>query len=303
MSACFEQFNALSELSHGCRQLLFSSHWYGFLPTLDSGCVTIITKNIQDHKFDLINLTSYREEVKQLIASSNGTMPFDIRIKSINDFIQSILSSSTGSNPYNWVICEGTSEKIYLSHYLKDQIKNNNLRIIPVGGAKEVKRIYEQLAACHKDISDELKGVIYLLSDTDPQQVRYPTEKLKNVHCKRIVYDKSKNKTILVDINSNPTSPATAIEDCLNGHVFHKTLLSYSNDYPSINFVNTTPVKDKKNESGDYYDLRTTEKEAIFEFFNSNNMKFEFANKYNELIESSDVVPAWIEEIKKTISK
>ncbi|EFV4099020.1 ATP-binding protein, partial [Salmonella enterica] len=56
MSACFEQFQALSELSLGCRQLLFSSHWYGFLPTLEKGTVTIITKKNNEHLFDLINL-------------------------------------------------------------------------------------------------------------------------------------------------------------------------------------------------------------------------------------------------------
>ncbi|HAZ3892293.1 TPA: ATP-binding protein [Escherichia coli] len=303
MSACFEQFNALAELSHNCRQLLFSSHWYGFLPTLDCGCVTIITKKDSEHKFDLINLASYREEVRQLISSTNGKMPFDIRIKSINDFIQSIVTSATGDNPYNWIICEGTSEKVYLSDYFKDLMCERNLRIIPVGGAKEVKRIYEQLAACHKDISAELTGVIYLLSDTDVQQVKYPVEKLKNIYCKRIVFDKSVGETVLVDINGNPSSPATAIEDCLNGQVFHRTLMTYVSTYPQISFIATAPVNDCDNESFNYYDLRTSEKDAILGFFAENNMKYEFALKYNSEKCDSDSVPDWIQNVKETFLK
>ncbi len=303
MSACFEQFNALSELSTSCRQLLFSSHWYGFLPTLDKGSVTIITKKNNVHQFDLINLVSYREDIKQLISSSKGKMPFDIRIKSINDFIQSIVSSATGDNPISWLICEGSSEKIYLSAYFNDLIVNNKLRIIPVGGAKEVKRIYEQLAACYKDVSEELTGCIYLLSDTDRQLIRYKTEKFGKLFCKRIVYEPSQLKTILVDIESNPVSPETEIEDCLDGKVYYDTLLTFIEEYPDLEFITDSEKLNENNESRNYLNLRDTEKNIIKEFFDTGNNKYEFSKRYISNISSENITPNWIKEIKSSIQK
>lgn len=107
MSACFDQFGSLFDISRDCMQVIFSSHWYGFLPTIESGSATIISKVENDHVFDLINLASYREQVKQMTAGTRGRLPYDIRLKSINDFVQSVVTSSIGDDPFNWLICEG----------------------------------------------------------------------------------------------------------------------------------------------------------------------------------------------------
>lgn len=298
MSACFEQFQALSELSSGCRQLLFSSHWYGFLPTLEKGAVTIITKKDNEHLFDLINLASYREEIKQLVRDSRGKLPFDIRIKSMNDFTQSLLSSATGEAPYNWLICEGSSERIYLSAYLKDLIKERNLRIVPVGGASEIKKIYNYLSACYKDVEVEVTGNIYLLADTDSQLVRYDVGTYQKLHCKRFVHDTTRNKAILVKIDSNPVSPATEIEDVLNAKIYHQTLLTFVGDYEYLSFVNNLAVPSEELESYSAFDLRQSEKDAITRFFDYGNNKFLFANRYVELMTDESVIPDWINEIR-----
>lgn len=145
MSACFDQFDALYDISRECMQVIFSSHWYGFLPIIESGSSTIISKREGIHVFDQINLASYREQIKQMTASSKGRLPFDIRLKSMNDFVQSVITSSMGDKPYNWLICEGSSEKIYFSKYFEDLINSKKLRIVPVGGAKEIKRLYPTL--------------------------------------------------------------------------------------------------------------------------------------------------------------
>lgn len=298
MSACFEQFQALSELSEGCRQLLFSSHWYGFFPTLEKGAVTIITKKNNEHLFDLINLESYREEIKQLVRDSRGKLPFDIRIKSMNDFTQSLLSSATGENPYNWLICEGSSEKIYLSAYFDDLIKNNNLRIVPVGGASEIKKIYNYLSACYKDVEGEITGNIYLLADTDSQLVRYEVGVYQKLHCKRFVHDQGRNKAILVKIDSNPVSPATEIEDVLNAKIYYEALLSFVPDYSYLNFITGMAVPDEGLESFSALDLKSSEKSAITTFFDTNNNKFDFAKKYVELMSEENSIPDWINEIR-----
>lgn len=302
MSACFEQFQALSELSERCRQLFFTSHWYGFLPTLERGAVTIISKKNNEHVFDLINLESYREEIKQLVRESRGKLPFDIRIKSMNDFIQSLLSSATGDNPYNWLICEGSSERIYLSAYLSDLIKERNLRIIPVGGASEIKKIYNYLSGCYKDVESEITGNIYLLADTDSQLVRYDVITYQKLHCKRFVYDSNSNKAILVKIDSNPVSPATEIEDVLNARLYHQSLSSFVSSYGYLSFINDMATPDEGLESYSALDLRQSEKEAITRFFDEGNNKFLFAKKYVELMTEENSVPEWISEIRRVMT-
>ncbi|WP_271301595.1 AAA family ATPase [Yersinia enterocolitica] len=173
MSACFEQFENLYRTSKNCRQLIFTTHWYGYLPTVEDGCTTSIIRNNSAHHFDLYDLAGYREEIKKKTKEAKEKIPYDIRLKSTNDLIQSIISSTLAEEPYNWLICEGSTEKLYLSHYLKDIIESKKLRIVPVGGAKEVKKIFQLLEVSHDDFKKDIKGKVYLLSGTDREKFRY----------------------------------------------------------------------------------------------------------------------------------
>lgn len=184
MSACFDQFNKLFEVSLLCKQLLFTTHWYGFIPTVENGCVSVISKKEKDHLFDLISISSYREAVKQSIRKSKGKLPYDIRLKSINDFTQSIITSILSDQPYNWLICEGSSEKIYFEGYFEDIKVEKKLRIIPVGGASEIKRIYNNLQVAYDDFKKEIQGKVILIFDTDAELVQYPIrDELKKLMC------------------------------------------------------------------------------------------------------------------------
>ncbi|TDX27574.1 putative ATP-dependent endonuclease of OLD family [Modicisalibacter xianhensis] len=187
MSACFDQFDAIYEISKSCKQVLFSSHWYGFLPTIESGSATVITKKDNNHVFDLVNLVNYREQVKQMSRESRKRLPYDIRLKSINDFVQSVITSAIGEKPFSWIICEGTSERIYLEYYFKDLVQENRLRIVPVGGAGEIKRLYNHLSTSYEDFKEDITGNIVLISDTDSQLVSYDTKNFDKLRCKRIV--------------------------------------------------------------------------------------------------------------------
>jgi len=298
MSACFDQFDALYDISRSCRQLLFSTHWYGFFPTIESGSASIITKKDNEHYVDLINLSSYREQVKQLASNSQGTLPYDIRLKSINDFVQSIITSSMGENSFNWIICEGTSEKLYLSAYLKESVENDRLRIVPVGGAKEIKRLYQHLLVSYEEFKSEIKGKIILISDTDSELVTYETKTLPNLICKRLVNVDSKKSTSLVNIDSNPVSPATEIEDVLNGKLFYETLNTFVTEQPELDFLGD--VSDIA-EIPSYFalDLKQSQRQNIKNFFDSGNNKFEFAKKYAEGVSRQYAVPDWISEIRR----
>jgi hypothetical protein len=301
MAACFDQFDALYNISRACRQLLFTTHWYGFFPTVESGNATVITRQKNEHYTDLISLPSYREQVKQLTRNSKGKLPYDIRLKSINDFIQSIITSTIGENPYNWLICEGSSEKIYFSAYFSDMIANHRLRIVPVGGAKEIKRIYAHLSASYEEFKTEISGKIMLLSDTDEELVRYPTQDFPNLLCKRIVNNSSSVTTELVGIDSNPVSPPTEIEDALNGKHMFNTLRGFSTKYPDLDFLNSMA---EPFDGPSYFalDLRPSEKTLIEMFFDSDNNKFDFAKKYTETLSKEMLVPSWIVEIRNWLT-
>lgn len=297
MSACFKQFNTLYEISRNCRQVIFSSHWYGFLPTIETGSTTFISRKDKGHVFDQINLVAYREQIKQIKTNSKGRLPYDIRLKSVNDFVQSVITSVTGDAPFNWLICEGSSEKIYFNAYLKELVKTKNLRIVPVGGATAIKRLYKHLLISYEDFKDEVTGKIILISDTDTELVSYKVTSYPNLKCRRIVNCHTSRQTKLVDIDANPVSPATEIEDALNGQLFLDTLKTFKNDYPQwLSFLPSHEVEQIS--SGIALDLRHNEQSNIKSFFNHGDNKCLFAKRYVELMKEDHLIPEWINEIK-----
>lgn len=299
MSACYEQFNKLFEISTLCSQLLFATHWYGFIPTVQDGYVSVISKMANQHKFDLINIGRYRESIKQVVRESKGKLPYDIRLKSINDFVQSIITSILEEKPYNWLICEGSSEKIYFEAYFADIKKDKKLRIIPVGGASEVKKIYNNLQVAYEDFRKEIKGKVILISDTDTQLVQYQIRNEENLVCYRIVNDESTRKTELVKIDSNLVSPKTEIEDSLNGVVFFETLKEFESAYPELSDIIQGINDPTEEETYFSLDLPRSKQKILEDFFDKNNNKFEFAKKYSQKISSNYKTPEWIEKIRK----
>lgn len=302
MSACYDQFDMLFKMSRDCKQLIFATHWYGFLPTIEFGNATFITQKNDNHNFDLINLGNYREQVKQLTIDSKGKFPFDIKLKSMNDFIQSIMSSITSEKPFNWIICEGSSEKVYLSSYFSDLIESHRLRIVPVGGAKYIKSIYQQLDLIFDDFKAEIKGKVFLLSDTDKDIVQYPihNKERKNLRCQRLLLNGNKIK--LEHIDSTAVSPHTEIEHALNGKVFYETLLIYKEQYSdALSFLDNVANIDDLSISGNALDLRKSEQEKLEAFFDINEMKYDFSIKYCEVLaqKKDSVTPSWITDIRK----
>tara|TARA_B100001093_G_C26833587_1_gene1017303 strand:- start:746 stop:2722 length:1977 start_codon:yes stop_codon:yes gene_type:complete len=298
MSACYDQFDSLFKVSRDCMQVIFSTHWYGFFPTIEVGSSTIISRRLEDHHFDLINLYSYREQIKQNIARSNGQIPHDIRIKSTNDFVQSVISSTLNNQPFNWLICEGSSEKIYLTMYLKDLVEDQRLRIIPVGGAKEIRRFYNHIATAYNDFRNEIKGNIFLLSDTDHELVDYEVEDFPNLRCCRMVSDPSKEEIKLVKIQSNPKGPKTEIEDALSGPLFQKTMSCFESEAPDVCKIISEQKANEEKVSCFAFDLRQSESSKLDDFFNHSNMKFRFAKTYANLKEDGDYIPSWITELR-----
>lgn len=300
MSACYDQFDKLFEMSSLCNQLILTTHWYGFIPTVENGCVSVISKKENQHKSYLIDISRYRESIKHSIKSSNGQIPYDIRLKSINDFTQSIITSILSDSPYNWLICEGSSEKIYFEKYFSDIKQEKRLRIIPVGGAKEIKKIYNNLLVAYEEFKSEIKGKVILIYDTDAEIIQFPTKNdYKNLLCYRIVNNLADRKTTLVHPESNPVSPKTEIEDCLNGKIFLETLREFTSENEKLKEITDSIQEENDLESYFSLDLSPSKQTIIDEFMNKDNNKFNFSEKYSSKIDIGQHTPNWILKIKE----
>lgn len=303
VALCYEQFEKLYEVSKCCSQVLFTSHWYGFIPAMVDGCFNHICLMDSGHGCSLFNVEQYREEIRHRDAASKGSLPIDVMLKSTNDLVQSILSSIIKQDSYNWLICEGSSDRIYLSAYLQNEIKKKRLRIIPVCKSSEIKKIYNQLCAALEDLKKEANGKVFMLTDTDSVSVSYPTVSGLDgiVRWRRIVNDPVNKRTLLVKVDpeTNPKTPKTDIEDALNGRVFGFTVNSLKAEFPELSFISD----DEKEEtpSNLALDLRPSEYSKLDVFFNENKgeNKVIFAERYVGILNcGSFTEPNWIEEIR-----
>lgn len=295
---CFEQFDKLQLISEKNIQILVTTHWYGHLPVSSKGRSILLTKEdsgeIGKFYFDLSN---YREHITH--SKKNGTLPFSIQLKSYNDLTQSIISSI--QNGYKWIICEGTSERIYFDHYF-DKQKNKKLKILPVGGAVEVLRIARYLTTPLQDKSLITTGKIFCLIDTDKEDKKFENDNsIKSLEVKRIV--RSKDTIKIVDIENNEKTPETEIEDALSPEPFILTLKSIGNEEIKNILSSTSSVRKDAKTSSYALDLKDSEREALINFFDSKGTKYNFSKKYIEICEEGNYpTPAWIEEIAKSLN-
>ena len=226
ISACFDMFQSLYETTQYCSQVLFTTHWYGYIPSVIRGNTVIMGKGSEvGHKFDFINIVKYREDTRIMSNQSRNQLPFSVQLKSINDLVQAIIYGSMSENPFNWLICEGSSEKIYLSDFLSELVESHRLRILPVGGYSEVKKLYNHLSIAFEDFKQEMKGKVFLLCDTDStldmnttnlrQDAQHPKLKYR-----RLIVNEGSENAELVVINSSIAASSSVLEDVLNAETF-----------------------------------------------------------------------------------
>ncbi len=314
ISACFDMFQDLYETTKYCSQVLFTTHWYGYIPSVLEGNTVILSRDQNDtHAFDFINISKYREETKILKESSRNQLPISIQLKSINDLVQAIIYGSMSDNPFCWLICEGSSEKIYLSYFLDELVQDKRLRILPVGGYSEVKKLYNHLSIAFEDFKNEMKGKVFLLCDTD-DKLESDTSHIKQdsqhpkLKYRRLIVDENKESVQLVEVNSNIAAKPTVLEDVLNGFTFIKTLDFFKDDNPELNSIiyetNRIDVQGKEfYPSALSLKLSVAEAKELKNFFkkHNNDMKVIFAKKYIDHVEDIKEIP-WINQIKEFFS-
>jgi predicted ATP-dependent endonuclease of OLD family len=320
MSACYSQFEKLFQMSKDA-QILLTTHWYGFLPVIQKGQVHFLSKKDtaeEGTKFKSVmafhthSLESFAESIRQI----NGKEVFEYSLKSYTDLRQSILCSllEEEGKYYNWVICEGTSDKIYLDTFFEAMFPKNNVKVLPVGGIDNVlKKMYTPLCyeiKLNKDHPD-LKGKVFCLVDTDENASSTSENspqafQSKNIFMKKIFVTSDQNSDAIVKLEDifKPLNGVTVIEDALNPQVFIKTIEAMDE------FKDFVPkFKDKDNDlnkdaqaSRHAFNLRPADyklfKDILFDKTND-SIKVKFAKKYCEIAkECTDTPwPDWMNQI------
>lgn len=278
-SRCFDQFELLFDVARKGVQTLITTHWYGFLPIAQEGTAHFLERDEKGVTVESYDLSDYREKAIKAQRNSRGEIPFDVSLKSTNDLVQSIASSLRLPEPYSWILCEGSSERVYFAHMLKSEIAAGRLRILPLGGAGEVHKIFRFLHMAMSDRASNTAGRVVALIDTDEHEVQHVAIKDTSILKFRRLLLPSGGKLSLVPVSSNHVSPATSIEDALNPGCFVETLRTFGAD---VGFQIPPAARDGASASGSALDLKQSEHEQLHAFFGVAGRKVEFARRYVE---------------------
>lgn len=308
ISKCFSQMERITELSKN-NQIIVTTHWYGALPVTQKGTLSYLERDIENKKIDIktYELRNYFEK--------RGGLPDDILIKSYFELSSTILNSIRAEGT-NWIICEGSDDKLYLENYLDGEVEN--LKIFTIGGCGNVKKLYQYLyiPIIEKSESKEIKGKIFMLVDSDEKMnfMDIPSEtKNKKMKISRIQLSKDE-KVNLNDLTSASSEYCPSeIEDCLNPIILFEALKNSieekgtSEQKEAITYFELDTQKKGSRIKGEDSILKIIEfkginaKKTIYEFIENYENKYVLANKYIELENkhSSDVVPELFIKIKE----
>lgn len=207
------QFERLEYLSSNKKiQILITTHWYGILPMASGGTAIQISPSEQklSTKIDRFYLGHLKDE---------------FGIKSMYDLATSVISYWKTYPDKHILLCEGSTDKIYLQSYLN----SDRVKIIPVSGKENVIKLVGLLQASLRDVKSDAIGMIIAIIDTDPIKEYYHEPDLSNNQIKLMrwqISSKNTSDTVsLIPFNQRNTRyTQTAIEDVLNPEVFIKAV-------------------------------------------------------------------------------
>jgi len=300
-TACFKQFEKIRLISEMSIQTLITTHWYGFLPVTGKGTATYISPN--QSLIQAMNLEFFREEATVLVQNSKGSYLDTLEIKSNYDLVQSIIASITSGNKYNWLICEGKTDKKYLdAHFAHHNI--TNIIVLPVSGSIALRKIYTYLTMALEDRKKTITGKVYCLIDTDPQHEIFPSsDSLGKIIIRRMILNNETGEIDLLTTGDTNVSPKTAIEDALDGDVFVSTLQSLKEDKTlDFDFIHDD-MEIYSGVSGYCLEYSTKEKREFEAFFKEPGAKNTFCDRYIIYIDECETLPKWMAEINSFFLK
>lgn len=295
ISNCFKQFMLLEDLSEKFgKQVILTTHWYGFLPISQYGKMHHISRENETADVLSFDFSNYLEDRRKY--------PDVIELKSLFDLATSILTYMRNEPEVQWIVCEGSDDKIYLECILEDESK---IKILPVGGCGNVVKLYQLLCTpmSEKEEAKVINGKILFLIDTDFQfkQVNKPLRLSKNdysILIRRIQLDNENIKLIDPTIQNNPYAQ-TEIEDCLIPKVYYESLKEVINavgnenektimsKFQFIDGVKTSQLRGDKS-CITHTDLKYFDKkDIILNFAEEGANKYLIAKKYVEKYKDS----------------
>ncbi len=296
-TACLKQFEKLRNLGNHGIQTICTTHWYGFLPIVGNGTATYISQ--QQSYIRALCLDNYKDELKVLAAETQGAYIDLLEIKSTHDLVQSIVFSITSKNNYKWIVCEGKTDRKYISAHLQYE-DVDNLVVLSVGGSPTVKKIYSLLTLALEDRKASVTGSAFFLIDTDQNFSNYTaSEPIDSIKIRRMLFKRETSEISLLKMSDDCVSPPTEIEHALDNIFYHKTLKSLyekgNSDFSFIQHVKTL----RSNLSAEYLDLNITQQNIIDKYFDDIGKKDEFCNEYIQILHDSDEIrtPMWLSKI------
>ncbi|WP_082900414.1 AAA family ATPase [Pseudomonas oryzihabitans] len=298
-SACFNQFEKLTAVSQNGPQVLITTHWYGFMPVVTDGSAIYCSKKVEVSPI-LLDLRCFREELKKIRRDTQGKLPTEIELKGTNDLVQSIVSSITAGD-YKWIICEGSSDKIYLDHH----ISCDKTFIVAIGGSFALKKLYTYLDLALSENREDINGRVFLLLDTDKKYESFEkSHNIDQIQIKRIKNNEATQKTELLDTSNNDFHPATTIEDALKPSYFFATLKKFITDETHgdaiRDLIQGLSVSNDDIAPSFALNLRRMEILELDEIFSTEGFKVKFALEYIKIAPPENP-PHWIRQIKEFI--
>lgn len=306
---CFSQFERLEELANKYRnQVLVTTHWYGFLPVIKNGNLYYLEYN--DDEFELMEFSFFN------YLTESRVFPDNVEFKSMFDLSTSILSYIRSNKNSKWIICEGSSDRIYLESILGKK----DYKILPIGGCRLVANLYNLLVVPMNMENRDGKNKILCLVDTDEIKTNFEgcIPKKSSVQIRRLQLS-NKNGPNTVEL-INPFSDGqwyskTEIEDCLNPKVYYeaiKKVIDREEDIEIQDIFDRFEFDEQAEVSrieGDYSILKPRdvsaykEKIKIIKFLSNRNIKFkvaiEYANLYKYNVEENYKLAKAIGEVFK----
>ncbi|WIV93886.1 AAA family ATPase [Bacillus bombysepticus] len=225
ISNVYSQFERLESLSskYGY-QTFITTHWYGLLPIINNGTLTVVYKNKSTQKnlvqsFDFHNYLDKKEQ-----------FPDDIHLKSFYDLTSSLLGYLRNNTEHRLILCEGGTDR----KYLESMIEHPDIKILPVGGKDNVKLLFNlfSLPIKNKTIKLHKNNRVLFLIDTDNTADHQDAFNVTNhLYIGRLQVLNKLNRhnswLEIVDIVNGSSSKyynETRIEDVLDADVFYETL-------------------------------------------------------------------------------
>ena len=292
ISNCFKQFTMLEELARlQKKQIILTTHWYGFLPIAQNGNlhhITLVEDYIQIDTFSLYNILEERR-----------AFPDVIELKSMYDLATSIITFMRTQNNVAWIICEGSDDKIYLETMLKDY----DVTILPVGGCGNVVKLFQLLYSPLSEKKEGKGAKALFLIDTDRlyKEVKKPLE-FSHSNDNLIILRRlqiSEGKVILFDPCIPNVYEQTEMEDCLEPKTYYLALqdcISKSKNnqlkgiFKKYAFVEESPTSVLRGDKSCIIaqDPKViSSKQKILDFAEESENKYSIAKSYKEICEKS----------------